>query len=73
MGVSLQTSDTLFFQEARPSAIFYVVTILGLYVLGLLFILVHYMNSSYGQWAWTLTDVWDEMRCVETIRACMAV
>lgn len=49
-------------KDAYPTAIFYLSTILGLYVLGLFVILVHYMNSSYGKWAWTLNDVWDELR-----------
>ena len=49
-------------QEAYPTAIFYVTTILAIYVCGLLVILIHYMNSSYGRWAWTLNDVWDELR-----------
>ena len=49
-------------RDAYPTAIFYLATILGLYVFGLLVILIHYMNSSYGQWAWTLNDVWDELR-----------
>ena len=51
-------------KDAYPTAIFYLSTILGLYVLGLFVILVHYMNSSYGKWAWTLNDVWDELRYV---------
>ena len=49
-------------RDAYPTAIFYLATILGLYLLGLLTILIHYMNSSYGKWAWTLSDVWDEIR-----------
>ena len=49
-------------KEAYPTAIFYLSTILGLYVLGLVVILIHYMNSSYGKWTWTLNDVWDELR-----------
>ena len=49
-------------RDAYPTAIFYLATILGLYLLGLLAILIHYMNSSYGKWAWTLSDVWDEIR-----------
>lgn len=49
-------------REAEPSAIFYISTIVCLYVIGLVLILVHYMNSSYGQWAWSLSDVWDELR-----------
>ena len=49
-------------QEAYPTAIFYVTTILALYACGLLIILIHYMNSSYGKWAWSFNDVWDELR-----------
>lgn len=48
--------------EAQPSAVFYVATILLLYVIGLIVILVHYMNASYGTWNWSLSDVWDELR-----------
>jgi len=48
--------------DAPPSAAFYVSTILLLYLLGLLLILVHYMNSSYGSWNWNLADVWRELR-----------
>ena len=55
-------------KDAYPTAIFYLSTILGLYVLGLFVILVHYMNSSYGKWAWTLNDVWDELRYVSIPR-----
>ena len=55
-------------KDAYPTAIFYLSTILGLYVLGLFVILVHYMNSSYGKWAWTLNDVWDELRYVSLPR-----
>ena len=49
-------------KEAYPTAIFYVTTILALYACGLLIILIHYMNSSYGKWAWSFNDVWDELR-----------
>ena len=53
-------------RDAYPTAIFYLSTILGLYFCGLLVILIHYMNSSYGKWAWTIHDVWDELRYVKT-------
>ena len=33
-----------------------------MYLFGLVVILVHYMNSSYGKWTWTLSDVWDELQ-----------
>ena len=49
-------------KEAYPTAIFYVTTILALYACGLLIILIHYMNSYYGKWAWSLNDVWDELK-----------
>jgi hypothetical protein len=49
-------------RDSYPSAIFYVSTILGLYVCGLILILIHYMNSSYGRWAWSFSDIWDELR-----------
>jgi succinate dehydrogenase hydrophobic anchor subunit len=42
----------------------YVSSILALYVLGLLVIVVHHMNSSYGAWAWGLTDLWAEFKPV---------
>ena len=61
-------------KDAYPTAIFYLSTILGLYVLGLFVILVHYMNSSYGKWAWTLNDVWDELRYVSQRRSiCVSI
>ena len=56
-------------KEAYPTAIFYLSTILGLYVLGLVVILIHYMNSSYGKWTWTLNDVWDELRYKDSATA----
>ena len=40
---------------------FYITTILVMYLLGLILIFVHYMNSSYGKWNWTLSDAWDEL------------
>ena len=46
---------------AQPTAMFYVTTILIMYLFGLLTIFIHYMNSSYGKWTWTLSDVWDEL------------
>ena len=49
-------------RDAYSTAMFYLTTILSLYLCGLLVILIHYMNSSYGKWAWTLNDVWDELR-----------
>ena len=55
-------------KDAYPTAIFYLSTILGLYILGLFVILVPYMNSSYGTWSWTLNDVWDELRYVSIHR-----
>ena len=48
--------------EGQATAVFYVATILCMYFLGLLVIFVHYMNSSYGKWTWTCSDVWDELR-----------
>jgi hypothetical protein len=50
--------------EARPTAVAYVSTILLLYLFGLCAILVHYMNSSYGSWTWTLDDLWQELKPV---------
>ncbi len=47
--------------DAPPSAVFYVSAILALYLMGLLVILAHYMNSSYGAWNWSLIDVWREV------------
>ena len=46
---------------AHPTAMFYITTILVMYLLGLILIFVHYMNSSYGKWNWTLSDAWDEL------------
>ena len=48
-------------KAAHPTAMFYITTILSMYLFGLLLIFVHYMNSSYGKWTWTLSDVWDEL------------
>lgn len=48
--------------DASPTAYVYVTTIASLYMVGLVIIIVHYMNSSYGKWRWTLTDVWEEFR-----------
>ena len=47
---------------AHPTAMFYITTIIIMYLFGLIVILVHYMNSSYGKWTWTLSDVWDELQ-----------
>lgn len=46
---------------AHPTAMFYITTILVMYLIGLILIFVHYMNSSYGKWNWTLSDAWDEL------------
>jgi len=48
-------------QEAQSTALIYLSTIGGLYLVGLVLILIHYMNTSYGKWTWTLRDVWDEI------------
>ena len=48
--------------RAGPSATFYVTAIFCLYLLGLAVILVHYMNSYYGSWNWTLDDIWVEVK-----------
>ena len=47
---------------AHPTAMFYVTTIIIMYLIGLILIFVHYMNSSYGKWTWTLSDAWDELK-----------
>ncbi|TRY72437.1 hypothetical protein TCAL_08147 [Tigriopus californicus] len=47
-------------KDAKPTALYYVSTIFFLYFMGLMVILVHYMNSSYGDWSWTLGDLWEE-------------
>ena len=49
-------------REAPRTALIYLSTIICLYLAGLLLILIHYMNSSYGKWTWTIHDVWDEIR-----------
>ena len=46
---------------AHPTAMFYITSILIMYLFGLLLIFVHYMNSSYGKWNWTPSDAWDEL------------
>jgi len=48
--------------QAAPSATFYVVSILSFYLFGLALILVHYMNSYYGAWNWSLSDAWLEVK-----------
>ena len=48
--------------QAAPSATFYVVSILSFYLFGLAMILVHYMNSYYGAWNWSLSDAWLEVK-----------
>ena len=62
-------------EAAQPRAMFYITIILTMYLFGLILIFIHYMNSSYGKWAWTLSDAWDELtpaffnqRCVKTFR-----
>merc|ERR1711899_120996 len=40
---------------------FYISIILSMYLFGLILIFVHYMNSSYGKWMWTLSDAWEEL------------
>ena len=32
-----------------------------MYLFGLILIFIHYMNSSYGKWMWTLSDAWEEL------------
>ena len=48
-------------ESAPHTAWFYITTILIMYLFGLILIFVHYMNSSYGKWMWTLSDAWDEL------------
>ena len=48
-------------EAAQPRAMFYITIILTMYLFGLILIFIHYMNSSYGKWAWTLSDAWDEL------------
>ena len=47
--------------DAFRKAAFYVGVILGLYLVGLVLVLVHYMNGAFGRWNWTLADVWEEI------------
>lgn len=48
--------------SAKHTATFYISTILTLYVIGLVLILIHYMNSYYGSWNWSIFDVWTELK-----------
>lgn len=47
-------------KDAKPTAVYYVSSIFFLYFMGLMVILIHYMNSAYGAWSWNLGDLWDE-------------
>jgi len=48
--------------SAPKTAVIYVTSVLIIYVVGLLVILIHHMNSAYGPWAWSLSDAMDELR-----------
>ena len=48
-------------KNANHTAMFYISIILSMYLFGLILIFVHYMNSSYGKWMWTLSDAWEEL------------
>lgn len=47
---------------AAHTAVYYVVTIVMVYLLGLAAIAIHHMNSSYGGFfAWTMSDLWEDI------------
>ena len=48
-------------KNANHTAMFYISIILSMYLFGLILIFIHYMNSSYGKWMWTLSDAWEEL------------
>ena len=52
----------LIHNRASHTATFYICTIMGLYLVGLVAILLHYMNSYYGSWNWNFSDIWTELR-----------
>ena len=56
--------------DARTIAIVYISAVALVYLACLGGIFVHYMNSSYGTWTWTLDDVWTEVKptCCEKDR-----
>ena len=48
--------------SAPATAAVYVSSVLAIYVLGLIIIFMHHMNTAYGPWIWTLADACDELR-----------
>ncbi len=48
--------------SAPATAAVYVSSVLVIYVLGLIIIFMHHMNTAYGPWIWTLADACDELR-----------
>ena len=48
--------------NAPTTAVVYVSSVIFLYLLGLIFIFMHHMNTAYGPWIWTFADAYDELR-----------